>query len=179
MASTHVVAESGEDPAVIQTLRFCKSNWYILIPLVLLLRFLYYRYSSPLRHYPGPFLASGSRLWKVLSTYSGKTETDHILLHEKYSLAARGRQPSTGSPEGKNHGGGSSSSNLVRIAPNELSISSPLAAREVLAAGKGFHKTDFYAVFPPPENPDIFTETRESVHAVKKRYASHAYSMSA
>ncbi|KAI6791402.1 hypothetical protein KC350_g17833, partial [Hortaea werneckii] len=60
MASTHVVAASGDEPAVIQTLRFCKSNWYILLPLILLIRFLYYRYSSPLRHYPGPFLASGS-----------------------------------------------------------------------------------------------------------------------
>ena len=27
------------------------------------------------------------------------------------------------------------------------------------------------------ENPDIFTETREAVHAVKKRYASNPYSM--
>ncbi|KAI7151853.1 hypothetical protein KC352_g28240, partial [Hortaea werneckii] len=143
MASTHVVAASGDEPAVIQTLRFCKSNWYILLPLILLIRFLYYRYSSPLRHYPGPFLASGSRLWKVLSTYSGKTETDHILLHERYSSTSRGRLPSTGSSEGETHGGGG---NLVRIAPNELSLSSPLAAREVLAAGKGFHKTDFYAV---------------------------------
>ena len=66
---------------------------------------------------------------------------------------------------------------IVRIAPNELSLASPHAAREVLAAGKGFHKTDFYGVFPPPENPDIFTETREAVHAVKKRYASNPYSM--
>ena len=88
----------------------------------------------------------------VLSVWRGKTETDHIKLHEKYGP-------------------------IVRIAPNELSLSSPNAAREVLAAGKGFHKTDFYAVFPPPENPDIFTETREAVHAVKKRYASNAYSM--
>lgn len=66
---------------------------------------------------------------------------------------------------------------IVRIAPNELSFSSPHAAKEVLAAGKGFSKTDFYGVFPPPENPDIFTETREAVHAVKKRYASNPYSM--
>ncbi|KAI6913393.1 hypothetical protein KC318_g1057 [Hortaea werneckii] len=176
MASTHVGAASGDEPAVIQILRFFKSNWYILLPPILLLRFLYYRYSSPLRHYPGPFLASGSRLWKVLSSYSGKTETDHILLHEKYSSNTTGRRTAAGNTGGMNHGGGG---NLVRIAPNELSLSSPLAAREVLAAGKDFHKTDFYAVFPPPENPDIFTETRESVHAVKKRYASHAYSMSA
>ena len=88
----------------------------------------------------------------VWSTWSGHTETDHINIHERYGP-------------------------IVRIAPNELSLSSPHAAREVLSAGKGFHKTDFYRVFPPPENPDIFTETREAVHAVKKRYASNPYSM--
>lgn len=65
----------------------------------------------------------------------------------------------------------------MRISPNEVSLSSPQAARSILSAGKNFNKTDFYAVFPPPENPDIFTEVRESVHAVKKRYAAHAYSM--
>lgn len=47
----------------------------------------------------------------------------------------------------------------------------------MLAAGKGFHKTDFYWVFPPAENPDIFTETNEQAHAQKKRHASNAYSM--
>ena len=67
----------------------------------------------------------------------------------------------------------------VRIAPNEISFSSPNAAREILTAGKGFHKTDFYGVFPPPENPDIFTETREAVHAQKKRVAGTPYSMNA
>ena len=66
---------------------------------------------------------------------------------------------------------------MVRIAPNEVSISSPTIARDILAAGKGFHKTDFYAVFPPPENPDIFTEIREPVHAQKKRVANIPYSM--
>lgn len=68
---------------------------------------------------------------------------------------------------------------IVRIAPNELSFSSPYAAREVLAAGKKFYKTDFYRIFPPAENPDIFTETNEQAHGLKKRYASNAYSMAA
>lgn len=66
---------------------------------------------------------------------------------------------------------------VVRIAPNEVSFSSPEAALELFKTGKGFHKTDFYGVFPPPENPDIFTETRESVHGVKKRYAATPYSL--
>jgi hypothetical protein len=66
---------------------------------------------------------------------------------------------------------------VVRIAPNEVSFSSPEAALELFKTGKGFHKTDFYGVFPPPENPDIFTETRESVHGMKKRYAATPYSL--
>jgi hypothetical protein len=60
-----------------------------------------------------------------------------------------------------------------------VSLASPEAARNLLSAGKRFHKTDFYGVFPPPENPDIFTETREDVHAQKKRVANVPYSMAA
>ncbi|OQO12642.1 hypothetical protein B0A48_02104 [Cryoendolithus antarcticus] len=148
-----VVMLEVQDSVAVQAIKLIRAYWALLIPAVLVLRFLYYKYSSPLRHYPGPFLASGSRAWKVLSTYRGKTEQDHIKLHQKFGP-------------------------FVRIAPNEVSLSSPHAARDVLAAGKGFHKTDFYGVFPPKANPDIFTETREAVHAVKKRYASNAYSMS-
>lgn len=68
---------------------------------------------------------------------------------------------------------------MVRIAPDEISISSPEAARTVLSAGKRFYKTDFYAVFPPPENPDIFTEINEAIHARKKKVANVPYSMAA
>ncbi|GKT65505.1 pisatin demethylase [Colletotrichum tofieldiae] len=109
---------------------------------------------SPLRGYPGPFLASTTRLWKVLSTASRHTHLDHIALHRKYGT-------------------------VVRIAPNEVSIASPEAARLVLSAGKRFYKTAFYAVFPPPENPDIFTEIDEDAHARKKKVANLPYSMAA
>ncbi|KAL1862454.1 hypothetical protein Daus18300_008551 [Diaporthe australafricana] len=68
---------------------------------------------------------------------------------------------------------------IVRIAPNEVSVSSPEAARTLLSAGKRFYKTKFYGVFPPPENPDIFTEYREDVHAQKKKVANVPYSMAA
>ncbi|KAL0263117.1 hypothetical protein SLS55_002093 [Diplodia seriata] len=50
---------------------------------------------------------------------------------------------------------------------------------KILSAGKGFHKTPFYAVFPPPGNPDIFTETREAAHALKRRAAGPSYAMAA
>jgi hypothetical protein len=78
------LAVEFHDGAVVQAVRFLRAYWLLLLPLAVVLRFFYYRYASPLRLYPGPFLASGSRAWKVWSTYSGKTETDHIHLHEKY-----------------------------------------------------------------------------------------------
>lgn len=135
-------------------LPFLLSWWYVIIPSIIVTRALYRKYASPLRHYPGPWLASCSRLWKVLSTASMHTHLDHIELHKKYGP-------------------------VVRIAPDELSLASPEAARTLLAAGKRFYKTSFYGVFPPPENPDIFTEVREDVHAQKKKVANVPYSMAA
>lgn len=88
-------------------------------------------------------------MWSV---WTGKNEQHHIAVHKKYGP-------------------------IVRTGPNEVSFSQPEAALELFKTGKGFHKTDFYGVFPPPENPDIFTETRESVHGVKKRYAATPYSL--
>ena len=55
--------ESGE-AGVVQAVKILRSYWYLLLPLVLVVRFFYYKYASPLRNYPGPFLASGSRAWK-------------------------------------------------------------------------------------------------------------------
>lgn len=133
---------------------FVAAHWIITLVSLFVVRAAYKRYASPLRKYPGPFLASFSRLWKVFSTASGRTHLDHVELHRKYGP-------------------------IVRIAPNEVSVASPEAARTLLSAGKRFFKTPFYGVFPPPENPDIFTETREDVHAMKKRVANVPYSMAA
>jgi hypothetical protein len=72
------------DGAVVQVLKLMRAYWFLLLPAALICRFVYYRYASPLKQYPGPLLASGSRAWKVWSTYNGKTENDHIELHERY-----------------------------------------------------------------------------------------------
>ncbi|KAH8880311.1 cytochrome P450 [Thozetella sp. PMI_491] len=151
-------ADGGKSSATLvilaNALVIFKTYWAVLLLGSLVARAAYKRYASPLRKYPGPFAASFTRLWKVVSTASGNTHLHHIDIHRKYGP-------------------------IVRIAPNEISISSPEAARLLLSAGKRFFKTDFYAVFPPPENPDIFTEIREDVHAQKKRVANVPYSMAA
>ncbi|OHE90885.1 benzoate 4-monooxygenase cytochrome P450 [Colletotrichum orchidophilum] len=131
-----------------------RQYWPILLPLAVLANVLRTRYLSPLRPYPGPFIASFTRFWTVFSTASGHTHLDHIALHQKYGP-------------------------VVRIAPNEVSMASPEAARHLLSAGKRFYKTAFYGVFPPPENPDIFTEVDEEAHARKKKVANVPYSMAA
>ncbi|KAI3328529.1 cytochrome P450 [Ustulina deusta] len=133
---------------------FIGKYWAILIPIFLFGRMAYRRYASPLRSIPGPFLASCTRLWKIRSTISENTHWEHVDLHRKYGP-------------------------VVRIGPSEVSFSSPQVARNLLSAGKRFYKTDFYSVFPPPENPDIFTEIREEVHAMKKKVANVPYSMAA
>ncbi|KAH6632420.1 cytochrome P450 [Chaetomium tenue] len=130
------------------------THWPTLLLTTILLRSLLRRYLSPLHKYPGPVLASVTRLWKVWSTASGQTHLDHIALHRRHGP-------------------------VVRIAPSEVSVASPEAARVLLSAGRRFYKTGFYGVFPPPENPDIFTETREDVHAAKKRVANVPYGMAA
>lgn len=135
-------------------LPFLLRWWFIILPATILARALYNNLSSPTRKYPGPFLARYTRLWKALSAASEHTQWDHLALHRKYGP-------------------------IVRIAPNEVSLSSPEAARTMLSAGKRFYKTKFYYVFPPPENPDIFTEIREDVHAMKKKVANVPYSMAA
>jgi hypothetical protein len=148
-------AEQPQTKTLVGTaLAFLAAHWALALVVTFVVRALYKRYASPLRKYPGPFLASFTRLWKVKSTASGRTHLEHIELHRKYGP-------------------------VVRIAPDEVSVSSPEAARTLLSAGKRFFKTPFYGVFPPPENPDIFTETREDVHATKKRVANVPYSMAA
>ena len=83
------IAVEVQDGPVVQAVKFLRAYWLLLLPAFLVCRFVYYRYVSPLRQYPGPLFASGSRAWKVWSTYNGKTETDHIELHEKYGLHLR------------------------------------------------------------------------------------------
>ncbi|OAL28580.1 hypothetical protein AYO22_02774 [Fonsecaea multimorphosa] len=128
---------------------FLRQHMMTLSILLILLRFFYRRYLHPLSSYPGPFLASITRLWKVWSVYSGHTERDYIAVHKKY---------------GK----------VVRVGPNELSFAAPAAAYDIFTPGNGFTKTDFYAVFPLR---DIFGEVREWKHAHMKRMAVVPYSL--
>lgn len=130
-----------------------KSSIALLTLGVLVLRFFVRRYVSPISHLPGPFLASGTRLWKFFTVLKGHNELEKVALHKKYGP-------------------------IVRIGPNEVAFGSPSAATDILSTKKAFHKTDFYTCFPIPDNPDIFTTIDEAKHAMLKRHAAVPYSLS-
>jgi len=55
---------SAHESLSAQALAYAKAHFVLLIFASIIVRALYKRYSSPLRHIPGPVLASCSRLWK-------------------------------------------------------------------------------------------------------------------
>lgn len=73
---------------------------------------IYQRLFSPLSRIPGPFWASLTPLWKLLSFKNGNFHETIVSLHQKY---------------GK----------LVRIAPNEVIISDGAAIRQIYSTTEG------------------------------------------
>lgn len=61
-----------------------KQHILLSVLVLLLARLVNRRYFSPLSSYPGPFLASVTRLWKVWVVSKGQTQQDFIRMHRKY-----------------------------------------------------------------------------------------------
>ncbi|KAL3473779.1 cytochrome P450 [Aspergillus californicus] len=95
----------------------------VVLGVVQLVQLLRTRY-NPLRHVPGPFLASVSNTWRVLSVYREKIHLDSIDVHKIYGP-------------------------VVRIGPHHVSLSSPEAFSTIHAARTAFPKSDFYEVGTP------------------------------
>ncbi|KAK2132270.1 cytochrome P450 [Fusarium oxysporum II5] len=94
-----------------------------------LCRVTYRLYLSPLRKFPGPWLAATSNAWEVY--HSLKNDRFRVIhgLHEK-------------------HG------NVVRIGPNQVSVASPEAFHHVFVTKcSSFLKSDFYATIQPGLGP--------------------------
>lgn len=113
---------------------------------------LYQRFLHPLAKIPGPFWAGLSRLWITKHAWDGDMPTVLIALHAK-------------------HG------NLVRTAPNEVSVADISAIKEIYGAGTKFRKSDWYSVWQGRRVFDLFAERDESVHSKDRRLVSRVYSM--
>ncbi|KAG7527828.1 hypothetical protein FFLO_06571 [Filobasidium floriforme] len=100
--------------------------------------------------YPGPLLAKFSRLW--LARQAGRGNRFQVVheLHKKYG-------------------------SFVRLAPDHISISSPLAIPIVYGHGTGFTKADFYDAFVSIRRGLFNTRDRKE-HTRKRKIVSHVFS---
>ncbi|KAK3318887.1 cytochrome P450 [Apodospora peruviana] len=113
---------------------------------------------SPLRRYPGPFLAGWTNLWRFVLMLKG--EEYHLTvkkLHEKYGP-------------------------VVRTGPNLLDIDYPELAKVIYGTDGKWSKTEMYqnnsTIIDGKITYHLFSETNQVIHARKKRPVVKYYSMS-
>ena len=125
----------------------------MLISILFLLSYVVYqRFLSPLSRIPGPFLASLTNWWLV---YQTKTERYHrisVNLHKKYGP-------------------------IVRTAPNQVSVSTPQAVRQVYPVSTtAWLKSDWYRVWRGPRKLDLFAGQDQKMHGQQRKWVARAYS---
>jgi len=117
----------------------------------------YARLLHPLKHIPGPYWASISRLWMVHHVRRGDMDIVQRGLHEKYGP-------------------------LVRIGPDEIACAAPEAISKIYPASKPLAKQHgFYTVWQNKsfsKYPDNFSNTDERLHSERRRIVNNVYSMS-
>ncbi|GME33993.1 hypothetical protein G7Y89_g3922 [Neofusicoccum parvum] len=131
---------------------------YILVSLLAIITYVVYQlHLSPLKSVPGPLWAKLSPWWRVVKVSTGNWQQHSIDLHEKY-----GR--------------------IVRIAPNEISITDPEAINKVYGhTGHSWRKAKWYHTWDPGDKVKgphpLFNDTNVSRHREHRRMLSRAYSM--
>ncbi|OAQ60423.1 cytochrome P450 oxidoreductase [Pochonia chlamydosporia 170] len=125
------------------------------LPLFWVVSAIYSCWFHPYADIPGPLGARISRLWLAKQVLQGNIDNVQRALHDKYGP-------------------------IVRIAPNEVSVSDPAALKLIYAVNAGFTKTDFYAPFASHISPneDLFTQRDEKHHAHRRRLVNALYSLS-
>ena len=86
-----------DDSLVLTIFSVISANILYLLIIVPVARGLYRRYVSPLSKYPGPFIASCSRIWMFLHVHRGKFEHDLMDLHQRYGMSRSAKRCSVSS----------------------------------------------------------------------------------
>ncbi|KAH6645467.1 benzoate 4-monooxygenase cytochrome P450 [Truncatella angustata] len=74
---------------------------------------------SSLRHFPGPFAAKFTNIWRAVRTYHGRVDLDTWRLHQRYGIA-------------------------VRIGPNTISLSDPNLIKTIYPVRNAWRKSEMY-----------------------------------
>ncbi|KAL3251448.1 hypothetical protein ABHI18_010657 [Aspergillus niger] len=108
---------------------------------------------SPLRHIPGPLYTRVTRLPLKFSIVTGRRIYFIHDLHQKYGP-------------------------VVRIAPDEVSVSSLPEFKEIHRVGSAFLKTPWYQKFAWDRNPGLFTMRDPKEHAARRKLFARVFSKS-
>lgn len=107
-------------PDFLAAVRSNKAALLVLTPAITIFLWFFVSYhTSPLKKYPGPFLAGWTNLWRLRQAISAEYAPRMKKLHEKYGP-------------------------VVRIGPNLLDIDYPELSRTVYNTDGKWTKTDFY-----------------------------------
>ncbi|KAK4031758.1 cytochrome P450 [Parachaetomium inaequale] len=124
------------------------SRLQVPAPLVLFAWFTLSWLLSPLRKFPGPFLAGYTNLWRIAQVRTGRYHLNIKKLHEKYGP-------------------------IVRIGPNLLDLDYPEMNRVIYSTDGKWTKTEFYknnsAMVNGVQTFTIFSELDQGQHARMKR----------
>ncbi|PNS18416.1 Isotrichodermin C-15 hydroxylase [Sphaceloma murrayae] len=133
-------------------LRFDVTTISLGLVLFVVAYIIHYRFLHPLANVPGPFWASLTRLWHLKKSKDGDLHRIMIQLHQQHGY-------------------------LVRIGPNEVSVSDPTAIKTIYGAGTRFYKSNWYSVWQGHRKFDLFGERDEKKHGQQRKLVSRAYAM--
>ncbi|KAK4156595.1 Pisatin demethylase [Chaetomidium leptoderma] len=136
-----------------------KLSVLVLAPSIAVFLWFFVAYqTSPLKKYPGPFLAGCTNLWRVWQVIAGEYAPRMKKLHEKYGP-------------------------IVRIGPNLLDIDIPELSRIIYGTDGKWVKSDFYknssSVIDGKIAYHMFSEVDPTLHALIKRPVVRHYSVPA
>jgi cytochrome P450 len=121
------------------------------IALPFLYQIVYYRFFHPLRHFPGPFWASVTRLWVAYHNIRGDECEVELVLHRE-------------------HG------SVLRITPTLLLVSDATKLPQVY--NRQANKSDFYVTGSFGEQESLFNMKEHKVHARYRKIAAGPYAFS-
>ncbi|KAK7911620.1 cytochrome P450 [Apiospora marii] len=133
----------------------CGLLW-IVLPVIALLSFgVFLHQRDPLRHYPGPFLARFTNLWRLYITWRGQS---HVVIHELHKKFGP----------------------VVRLGPSMLDLDILDFIKVVYSTKAQWKKTEFYhgssSIVDGKIVYNIFSQTDQETHAQWRKPISKHYS---
>lgn len=116
--------------------------------------FIYNVYFHPLRSYPGPFLAKVSKVWSRYGNLKGRKSHRIHAAHLKYGP-------------------------IIRVAPNELSFSSPLAVRDIYSNDAFVKEETFYRAKRIFHEEMLMSYRNPEAHKERKKLLQRGFSQAA